>query len=217
MNTNAPKPESDAADTHAHGADVSAQRIARVYADALLGAAERAGESETVLSELESVVRDLFHADPTFESFLASGTIGRDRKGPILDRIFGGRASVILTNFLQVLNNHQRLDLLRTIVAAYRTLLDERARRIRVEVRSVVPLPDDQRERLRNDLRQTFRLEPVLEEHIDPDLLGGMIVKVGDWLVDSSVRTRLNNLRNQLIARSSHEIQSGRDRFSAAL
>ena len=51
--------------------------------------------------------------------------------------------------------------------------------------------------------------------HVDPDLLGGMVVWVGDWLYDASVRSRLESIRNQLIERSSHEIQSGRDRFSS--
>jgi F-type H+-transporting ATPase subunit delta len=51
---------------------------------------------------------------------------------------------------------------------------------------------------------------------VDKDLLGGLKVRIGDTVYDSTVRTRLNNLRNQLIERSSHEIQTGRDRFSSA-
>ena len=55
--------------------------------------------------------------------------------------------------------------------------------------------------------------EPVLHTRVDPDLLGGLVVRVGDWLYDASVRTRLADIRDQVIQRSSHEIQSGRDRF----
>jgi F-type H+-transporting ATPase subunit delta len=120
----------------------------------------------------------------------------------------------LFLNFLLVLNHHDRLDLLRPICDAYRGLRDQRARRIRIQVRSAAPLDDGQRDRLQRELQETFHLEPILETEIDPELLGGMLVRVGDWVYDASVRTQLETIRNQLIARSSHEIQSGRNRFS---
>ena len=196
-------------------ADVGAQRVARVYAEALLKAAEKQGQVEDVLDELATLVGEVFRKDPQFEEFLASGAIGRDRKAQVIRGVFEHRASSVFFNFLMVLNNHDRLGLLRPIRAAYQELYDERARRIRVVVRTAVPLPDDQRARLQQELHDTFHLEPVLETRVDPDLLGGMVVRVGDWLYDASVRTQIENLRNQLIARSSYEIQSGRNRFSA--
>jgi F-type H+-transporting ATPase subunit delta len=196
-----------------HTADVSAQRVAHVYAEALINAAEAAGKADAILDELDSLITDLFRADRQFEAFLSSGAIGRDRKAEVIEKTFGGRAEELFTNFLLVLNRHERLDLLRPIRTAYQELRDQRANRVRVLVRSAVPLPDDQRDRLQQELRQSFHLEPVLVTQVDPDLLGGLVVKVGDWLYDGSVRAQLETLRNQLIARSSHEIQSRRDRF----
>jgi F-type H+-transporting ATPase subunit delta len=207
----------DAAQPEVHPtADVSAQRVARVYAEALLRAADKQGQTDAILEELDSLVNDIFRADPQFETFLASGAIGRDRKSHVLQSVFGNRASAVFSNFLMVLNHHDRLELLRPILAAYRELHDERARRIRVLVRSAVPLADEQRDRLQRELHDTFLLEPVLITQVDPELLGGMVVRVGDWLYDASVRTQLDMIRNQLIARSSYEIQSRRDRFSSA-
>ncbi len=194
-------------------ADVGAQRIARVYAEALLNAAEQSNQVEAIAEEVDSLVQDVFRADPQFEAFLSSGAIGRHHKEAVLKSVFEGRASPLFLNFLLVLNHHERLELLRAIRVAFRSLLDERAHRIRVEVRSAVPLPDDQRERLAQELRATFHLEPVLVTQVDPDLLGGMTVRVGDWLFDGSVRTRLNNIRKEIIESSSHEIQSRRDQF----
>ena len=207
--------EHEATDFHPT-ADVGAQRVARVYAEALLRAAENQGQADAVLDEFTALVGEVFPKDPQFEEFLASGSIGRDRKAKALRDIFENRATPVFADFLMVLNNHERLGLLRPILAAYRELYDERARRIRVQVRTAVPLPDDQRARLQQQLHETFHLEPVLETRVDPDLLGGMVVRVGDWLYDASVRTQIENLRNQLIARSSYEIQSGRNRFSAS-
>jgi F-type H+-transporting ATPase subunit delta len=194
-------------------ADVGALRVAHVYAQALLTAAEKQGRADEVFEQLNSLIEDVFAADPRVESFLASPAVPRPAKAPVLRAVFGDRAGPLFTNFLLVLNDHGRLELLRHVRFAYRQLLDERQRRVRVQVRSAVPLPDDQRQRLEQDLREAFRLNPVLETQVDPDLLGGLTVRVGDWLYDASLRTQLQTIRNQIMARSSYEIQRGGDRF----
>ncbi len=195
--------------------DVGAQRVGKVYAEAVLQAADKQNQAREVLDEFDALVFDLFQREPQFEAFLASSAIGRDRKQEILEKTFAGRASDIFVNFLLVLNHHDRLDVLRAIHAAYRELYDERAGRIRVQVRSAAPLPEDQAERLRQEIRSKFQKEPVLESRVEPDLIAGMVVQVGDWKLDSSIRNRLQSIREQLIERSSYEIQSRRDRFSS--
>jgi len=197
-------------------ADVGAQRVAHVYAEALLNAADKQGQSEQVLESLESLIRDLFPAEPQFEIFLTSSAVGRDRKAQVIEKVFEDRASVLFVDFLKVLNQHERLNLLRPILAAAKEFRDKRAKRIRVRVRSAVPLTDEQANRLRQQLHEALKLEPILQTEVDPDLLGGVVLQVGDWLYDASVRARLDSIQNQLIARSSYEIQSGRDRFSIA-
>jgi F-type H+-transporting ATPase subunit delta len=194
--------------------DVGTQRVARVYAEALLGAATQQGKADEVLEEFETLVGPVFHADLNFEAFFASGAIGRDRKAQVIHSLFDGKASDVFINGLLVLNDHERLDLLRPIAQAYREMRDQRAGRMRVQVSSAIPLAEDQQEKLRQELRAAFDKEPILDVQVDPDLLGGMVVRVGDWLYDHSVRTQLESIRHQLIARSSYEIQSGRDRFS---
>ena len=77
-------------------------------------------------------------------------------------------------------------------------------------------MPAEQRQHLEQTLRGALQLEPILDTRIDPELLGGIIVKVGDWRYDASVQTSLKTIRDQIIARSSYEIQSGRDRFCSA-
>jgi len=213
------------------------RRLARTYAEALYNAAAQEGEGPAtpdggagpptshqaagpargqtalVLEELEGLVGEVFRRDPQLEEFLSSPAVTRDRKGEVLRKAFQGRVSDTTLHFLLVLNDHERLDVLRATAAAYRELYEERSGRMKVLVRSAVPLDEDQQERLRQQLRQAYRREPVLQTRVDPDLLGGLVVRVGDWVYDSSVRTRLEMIRDQLIERSSHEIQSGRDRF----
>ena len=73
-----------------------------------------------------------------------------------------------------------------------------------VQVRSAVPLSDEQRARLADDLRQAFGREPVLDLKVDPDVLGGVVVRVGDHVYDASVRTRIDRIANYLEERSKH-------------
>ncbi len=197
-------------------ADVSAQNIARVYAEALFNVALERGQAETIQEELDSLLDDLLAADPKVARFLTSGAIGRNQRRLVLDRVFSKLASPLFFNFLQVLNDHERLDLLHPIRRALRQLRDEHARRVRVMVKSAVSLSAQQQSQLQDLLRQTLKLEPLLETTVDPELLGGLLVRVGDWQYDATLRHQLEILRSEIIARSSHEIQSRRDRFSPA-
>ncbi len=194
--------------------DDDARRVGRVYAEALYGAAEKQGQAAEILDELEALVAVLDH-QPGLELYLSSAAVARERKAQALRQAFAGRASDVLTRFLLVLNEHDRLNVLRAVVAAYRDLHDRKTGRVRVRVESAVPLPDDQQERLRQELRDVLHREPVLQTRVDPDLLGGLVLRVEDRVFDASVRTRLDNILRQLIEKSSHEIQSGRNRFSA--
>ncbi len=201
--------------SHRQKADVGAQRVAHTYAEALLNNADKQNRARETLDEFDALISEVFAVKPDLEKFLSSMAVSREAKGQVLRSTLTGRVSDLLTNFLLVVNDHDRLDLLRSILAAYRGEHERRTSRKRVLVRSAAPLPDDQRERLLGELRASFQCEPVLEIQVDPDLLGGLEVRVGDILFDGSVRTRIDTLRKQLIERSSHEIQSGRDRFSS--
>jgi F-type H+-transporting ATPase subunit delta len=194
--------------------DDATRHVARVYAEALINAAAKAGRDTDILRELEALVGEVFARDPAIEGFLASAAIDRTRKAAVLRDAFAGRADDLLVNFLQVLNEHNRLGALRAVAAVYRELYDERSGRMKVNVTSAVPLSDEQQDRLRHQLREQFHREPVLHARVDPDLLGGLVVQVGDWVWDASVRTQIDEIREQIIERSTHAIQSGRNRFS---
>jgi len=196
--------------------DNTGQRVAKVYAEALIRAAAQQGQGAEVLDELQALVGDVFRREPALEVFLSSPAIGRDRKVALIRQTFEGRTSPLLLDFLYVLNTHDRLEVLRGVAGVYKDLYDRGENRMQVRVRSAVPLADDQRERLTGELRAAFGKEPVLHTSVEPDLLGGLVVQVEDWVYDASVRTRLDILRKQLVERSSHAIQSGRDRFSSS-
>ncbi len=193
--------------------DVSAQKIARVYAEGLLDAAEKFSETDAVLQELGAVVNDIFRERPQFEMFLASLAVSRDAKEAVIKETFEGKATERFVNFLRVLNDHDRLSLLGLIHREALSLQEQRKGLMRVKVRTAVPLTKAQRDRLTTELAEMFGRQPILEETVEPDLLGGLMVQVGDWLFDASVRTQFTNIQSQLFESASHEIQIGRNRF----
>src|SRR5262245_57803158 len=160
--------------------DVSARGIASVYAEALLNAAEKEGQVDTVLEELASLVNDVFNRDPRLETLFSAAAIGRKARAEALAKVFEGRASDTFNRFLLVLNDHERLDLLRAILVEARDLNDERRRRLRVLVYSAVPISDAQKKVIETRVRERFELEPVLVPILDPSLLGGLKIRIGD-------------------------------------
>jgi F-type H+-transporting ATPase subunit delta len=188
--------------------NVRQARIARVYADALAGLAARDGNAAEVGAELSGFVDQVLGKDPQAGAFFASPAVTRKTRAPVLAAALKGNVSPLVANFLGVLNQNNRLDLLGAIAAAYRDLLDQRAGRVRVVVRSAVPLSDEQQADLRRTLADSLQKEPVLRLHTDPELLGGMVVQVGDKVYDSSVRSRLEALRTQLTARGTNVVKA---------
>lgn len=195
--------------------DVGAQRIARVYAQSLLDAATRAGQVNEVLSDYRALSDEVGKKNPRLGEFFTSAALGRYARRDTLEKVFKDRIHPILYNFLQVLNDHERLHLFRPVLGAAQSIDDERNRRLQVTVSTAIPLTEDFRTRVADGVRHFFHLEPVLVEKVEPTLLGGMKVQIGDVVYDSTIRNRIDILKNQLLARSSHEIQSGRDRIGS--
>ncbi|MDB5313243.1 MAG: atpH [Gemmataceae bacterium] len=189
-------------------ANVRQARIARVYAEAILAVAARDGQEDAVGAELDAFVTDVLGKDPKVAAFFTSPAVSRRTREPILAAALTNTASPLLGKFLRVLNRNNRLDLLKQVAAAYRNLQDRRAGRVRVVVRSAVPLSADQQQDLRRTLAASLHKEPVLDLRTDPDLLGGLVVQVGDKVYDSSVRTRLAALRIQLTARGTNVVKA---------
>jgi F-type H+-transporting ATPase subunit delta len=208
-----PDPGRHAAADHEAHAEVGAQRIAAVYAEAFLGAAEDAGRIAPLLEEFDSFVADVLDQVPGFEKVLASALVSHEEKAALLDRALTAQASREFLNFLKVVSRHGRLDLLREIHRQARALRERKLGQVRVVVTTAAPVQDDLAQRLVGRLRGLVDGEPVLEQVVDPGILGGIVVRVGDTVYDASIATQLKNLRQQMIDRSAHEIQSRRDRF----
>ena len=197
---------------HREAINVGAQRVAAIYAKAFLGAAEKAGTSDRLVEELTAVA-DLLAGQPKLAAVFGSALVTHDEKSQILDHVFGSRVSPLLLDFLKVVSRHGRLDVVQTIAAEVIKLFDELRGRIRVRLATATPVVDGLAKSLAGSLEKLLGGRPEIEPAVDPELIGGLVVRVGDTVYDGSLARQLDQVRQQMITRSVHEIQSRRDRF----
>jgi len=194
-------------------ADPSAKAVARVYAQAYLDGAQAANISDP-LEEMTSFQDDVLKTNPQFAQLLTTEMTSNDEKRGMIERVVKPRASEFFTNFLTVLASRDRLELLPLILEEALLEQEQRSGRVRVQVKSSTELSEVQLKRIQERLQSALNKEPILIPVVEEDLLGGLVIQVGDTIYDGSIRTRLKNLQSRLRERYLNEIQSGRDRFS---
>ncbi|MGQ9504061.1 MAG: ATP synthase F1 subunit delta [Thermogutta sp.] len=193
--------------------DVTVERIAAVYAESFLNAAEKNTDPAAAVAELDWIVEDVLKPYPKFADILGSNIISHEEKVGIIERVFKGRVSALVLNFLKVLARRGRLDIFLPIVRAIHEEMDRRNGIIPVRVVTAAPLDESLSQQLEGRLRDLVKGQPRISHRIDPRVIGGIVIEIGDKVIDASVSGQLERLRKQIIDRSAHEIQSRRDRF----
>lgn len=205
------KAAGEAASRNGQPVDVRVRQVAQVYAKGLLAAA--GASADAVVAEFAEFVTQVLDRVPSVERVLGSTIVPMDEKLRVLERSAKGRTSGVFYNFLRVLAEHERLDLLRAIQYEVRELHDRQRGRVRVQVQTAAPLDEAGARSLADGLRKSLGAEPILERSVDAELLGGLVLRIGDMVYDGSIASQLARVRQQMIHRSVHEIQSRRDRF----
>lgn len=193
--------------------DPGATSIAKVYAKAFLGAIKES-EKDSAIDEFTEFLNVAISQNPLFGAMLTSRSLNKEESLSLIDRVVAPHTSDVLANFLRVLVEHERLDLLEQIFSQITRLRDTETGKKAVVVRSAFQLSDDTLTSIKQRLSDTLGFSPVIETSIDQSVIGGLVIQVDDTVYDGSLRTRLKQLRGRLSNRSIHEIQSGRDRFS---
>jgi F-type H+-transporting ATPase subunit delta len=201
--------------THETVMDVTEERIARVYASAFMAVAAKSKDATALVDEVGSLVNDVLSRFPRLEDTLRSALVSSEEKEQSLDRILSGRASAPVLNFLKVLARHDRLAVLRPIAGILKKLDAERRGLTDVEVRVAAPIDATLQNEIQSRLRKALGGEPVLHVQIDPSLLAGMVIRVGDRVYDGSVHTQLENARRAMIDRITETIETSPERFMA--
>jgi F-type H+-transporting ATPase subunit delta len=171
------------------------------YAEALFEAAREREELEEVLSDLGEFVEAL-HDSEELRLFFYGGQIPERQKRRALDGLTEGMKTST-TNFLKVLVDNGREEILEEVLARYEDLVKEHLGKIEVEVTTAVELSEEQCDRLKERLRDVLEgREIILEANVDPDLVGGAVFRYGGRMMDGSIRGRLESLREGMLERS---------------
>jgi F-type H+-transporting ATPase subunit delta len=173
--------------------------LARRYAMALFNVAKANNELAQVEADM-AAISDLQRTTPALMTLLRNPVIPEARKESLLLEVFGGKMSERSVEFLRLLVQRNRVDVLQFVHDELRHLMDEAAGVKRGSVKSAIPLTEDVRERLKASLEAKFGCKLVLDFAEEASLIGGVLARVGDVVIDGTVRGRLRALRQRLAA-----------------
>lgn len=174
--------------------------IARNYAETLLELAQRAGDLRGWGEMLDSVANAV-ESDRRLRIFLESPRVSAQRKNEIIQKAYGGALPRNFVRFLQALVSHRRQMLIPIIAHAYHDLVDQVEGRVHASVTVAREADERDRELVTTQLSRALGKTVVPHFHINPDVLGGIVVRVGDTVLDGSVRKRLAILRGRMLGR----------------
>lgn len=173
--------------------------VARRYARALFELAQEQNLVDQVERELDLVLHTL---DASRELKLAweLRTVGTQVKLDVITKTFTGKVSTTTLNFLSVLIVKRRVEILAAVKSEFLALANEARGIVEVEVRSAVPLESGVVTSLQQRLASKLGKQILLHTRVEPDLIGGLVIRVGDQLLDGSVKTRLQRMKTRLVA-----------------
>ena len=187
-----------------------------MYAQSLFELGEAAGGDAKLVEigeELQGIV-EIVRGDAAFAEFLRSPIVEREKRADTLRRVFDGKVTDVLLRFLLVLNDKGRLGHLDDVSDGYGELLNDRFGRIEVDVYTVDGALDAaQLEQLAQKVKGRLGKDPVFHQYADPSMIGGLVLRIGDQLIDGSVRGQLRGMRESLLENGSASIRSGGDGF----
>jgi len=172
--------------------------VAQRYARAILELAAESGLVAPVARQLQQVA-EAYSASEELRSVLADPIIDEDKRSKILTAL-AQRLSLnpLVQNALSVLEAKGRLGALPDIVQSYLELADEQAGLLQASVSSAVPLSDPQAQTLKGELERLTGRKIALERRHEPALLAGVVARIGDHVIDASLRGRLEELAQRL-------------------
>ncbi len=177
-----------------------AQLVAETYATALFEVVMEGADIATVYENYGDVI-EVFNSMPEFYEIYNTPQIGVDEKKQIIDDVFKDKIDAVLLNFLKVLIDKRRTACVKAAYASFEEMVKEEQKLAKAVVTSVVPLSETQTEKLIEQLSKITNRKVTIENVIDESLVGGLFIRVGDHIIDSSVRHKLVELKDLLIER----------------
>src|SRR5829696_8187187 len=174
------------------------EEIARVYAEALFGAAKAKGNLDAIYEQLGQFA-DALAENRELQLFFFSPYFSSAEKRDGLAKALSG-AEPELVNFLELLTDKHRMPVLFRIRRNFDALWAKENKRLGVTVTSAVELDPEIAERIGSQIEKQTGNRVELQRRVDPDILGGLVVQVGNMVMDTSIRNRLEKLRKSVAA-----------------
>lgn len=169
--------------------------IARPYASALFDLAQDAKDIAGVEKAFDGLLK-LINDSEDFSGFLRSPVISGDEKSAVIvEMIKKAKLKGISANFLNLVAKNQRLFALPQMISQFKALAAKDRGEVHAEVTSAQPLSKAHQDSLAKALKEKIGKDVTLEQHVDADLIGGLIVKVGSQMIDSSLKTKLTAMK----------------------
>ncbi|PSQ79556.1 MAG: F0F1 ATP synthase subunit delta [Bacteroidetes bacterium QH_6_63_17] len=175
---------------------MSQRTVTRRYATALYEEADQAGVLKAVDEDVLMLRRSL-ESNRELSRFFESPVIPQEKKDTIIQELLGNRIEGLTMRFLRLLVQKDRETLTKAILDEYQSLRDEHRGIVDAEVTVAHPLSDEDRETLVEVLEEKTEKDIRLHLNEDPDLIGGVVIRIGDRVFDGSVRNQLNVLRDR--------------------
>ena len=172
-------------------------RVAARYAKALLSLAQERNELDVVGSDLEAL-QGLLSESRDLVLLLQSPVVKSDKKQAVLDAVLGGKLGELTAGYLKILVAKGREGLVVDMVAEGQRQLRVLRNIQEVSVTTAVPLTDELRSRILAQVAQVHKGEVEMKELVDPDILGGYVLQLGDQMIDASVKRQIKALGREL-------------------
>ena len=172
--------------------------LSRRYADGLFSVAQSKNQVDAAFEDLKTVLSAIMTNDD-MANFLIHPVVSIEDKKDALTSIFKDKVSESVFNLLFLLVENNRFNLFQPILVCYEKNMDDLKNIDRASVTSAVELDDDVKKRLQAKLEAKFNKKMILNYDIDADILAGLIIKIGDKVIDSSLASKFENMKKQLI------------------
>jgi F-type H+-transporting ATPase subunit delta len=175
-----------------------ASLTAFTYAQSILELANEQKQAEAIGQEL-AALKQIIDQNPTIREVFTNPAISADERDQLLQRVFKNKIAPLLFNTLGVLNQHNRLGLISQIAQAYEDLLEKQLGKVEVDLTVAQKLDQNQLDEAKRRISEALGRDAIVHLYVDDGIIGGMIMRVGDKLIDSSVRYQLAAMKKQLL------------------
>lgn len=171
--------------------------IANRYAEALFQLSEDENITKEIYNELHDMV-EVIKNNKELDNVLKSPLVAKNEKTQLIEALFNNKINNDLKNFLKILVEKGRISSLKSIELTFKELLNDKHNIIEGTVISAIALTEKQVKELEEKLSKKYNKNVTLENEVDQSILGGVLVRLGNTQIDGSVKTRLNNIKDQL-------------------